>query len=483
MPGSKLPMHSKNLLNNTIWLFFIFFSALLLVYFINEPRIHYGGDIIEYFGMTESLKNHIGLHLTSQDQANIEKRLGPGYLQNPEYYLRAVDGQRRAVHFPLYSILMTPVRLTLESLNIDPYKSFRISNLLILTAVNVLILWYFLKNWYQRIIYLICIYSSPFLWFLIWPGPELFSITLILLSLFLFFNKYRALAVITAAAASNQSQPLAIIPIVYVLVVMWENWDWNPHNFIRKNHKILTAALTIFIPNLYYLIIFHTPFSHGRLEGVGFQNFSLTRLFELYFDLNQGLAIYMPIIFILGLIYLFKNLVSKPKNIWVLVLLFILSCFYLTNNNWNSGTAGYGPIRYGLPTIPFLIFFLVSGIKNKYLWIIAGLILLSQLPVLALNNFLMPTLENDKRHTPLAKFVLNYYPKLYSPTPEIFIERTNETEGGIYNTTVYMHRGICTKAYVLNNNYQPLIDNCGRIPTKYFDRIRSSDPEGFYIEY
>lgn len=467
-----------------IWTVFTLISLLLLAVFIWHPKIHYGGDIIEYYGMTESLLRHGSLELTTDDQKAIEERLGTGYLKNPEYYLRGNDGNRYAVHFPLYSFIVAPVRGLLQVFGVDPYKTFRIANLLILTTISFFILKFFVKDPFHQLVYLMSVYLSPLIWFLIWPGPEVLSAVLILLSLFCFFAKKRWIAIAIAAVASYQSQPLAIIPLVYVIQHIIEQRHRDIVILFHRVKKEALAGLLVFIPNIYYLSIFSTPFSHGKLPGVGFQNATLLKFFELYFDPNIGLGFYMPVIFIIALFAIAKETFQSIRNLWVPVLLILLSLFYLTNNNWNSGTAGFGPIRYALPTIPFLLYFFVEHLsKKKMSYVVIGLLILSQLIILRMNGYLMPVLENDKRHTPIANALLAIAPSLYNPTPELFIERTLVREGGAWDTTIYKTNNHCTKAYVVNNNYQKLLEECGFIPEQYLPFVYSGTQEGYYVSY
>ena len=77
------------------------------------------------------------------------------------------------------------------------------------------------------------------------------------------------------------------------------------------------------------------------------------------------------------------------------------------------------------------------------------------------------------RHTPMTKFVLNNFSKAYSPTPEIFVERTAEKEGGFWDTTIYKHNDRCKKAYVLKTKTESLVKECDFIPEKYLPKLKN----------
>lgn len=469
------------MLKKIAWLTFLMVTFLIGLVFLTTKRVHYGGDIVEYFGITESFINHGSLDLNLIDQLNLEGRLGKGYFENPEYYLQGRNEKRYAVHFPLYSLLNVPTRIVLKTFGIDAYQTFRWTNLFILTITSFIILKYFLKSDFQKIVYLIIVYLSPLIWHLVWPGPEIFSLSLILLSIFFFFEKNIVWAIIISALASFQSQPLIVIPLIYLATYFWQkyqkggNFDAFLNSITQKEILFsLGAFVLIFLPNFYYLQIFGSYSPYAKLTGVGLQNFTLKKFFELFFDLNIGLFFYAPVIFIVGFYNLYQAVKKDKNNFWFLIMMVFLSVLYLTNTNWNNGTAGFGPTRYALPVLPFLIYFYLKSAKTNFKnYLVLTAIIISQLLILSFNGFLMPDLENTLEHTPMAKFVLNNFPWAYNPTPEIFVERTSHQEGGFWGTTIYKNRDKCKKAYVLKTKTDKVIQECGFIPEKYSNKLKN----------
>jgi hypothetical protein len=478
-------MRNKKLPDFTIYTLFILICLSILVFFIREKRIHYGGDIIEYYGMTQSLISHGGLDLTPEDQMELEERLGKGYLSNPEYYLITKDGTRRAVHFPLYSLFLTPIRVLIAAIGIDPFQVFRIGNLLLFLTTGLIFMVLFIKKTAIKAAFLALYLLSPLVWFIIWPGPELFSLTLILLGLGFYFQGNRPVGILLTSIASFQSQPLVTIPFFLTLGHLFEIRKRNFVRYLRESRFVVLSAMTVFIPACYYLMIFGSPFSHGKLEGVGLTNASTGKFLELLFDPNIGLFPYMPVLFILGFSALAIHLKEKTRDWWIIPLLISLIIFYLTNTNWNSGTAGYGPTRYALPLLPFLLYFTVRYLRINAITLTALIIYtIFQFQILSLNGYLMPTLENDKRLTPLSRFILDKTPKLYNPTPELFMERVQEKEGREwFRTTVYSANSVCRKAYIVDGDYLPLLSVCGFIPERDLLNVKNPPAEGFYITY
>lgn len=446
-----------------IYFAFLFINLAIFIYFLWSPKLHYGGDIIEYYGVTESIINHQSLDLTKEDQNNLSDKLGAGYFQNPEYYIQGLNGYRYPVHFVAYSLLNIPTRLFLELFGQNPIKTFRITNLIILALISFITTKYFLKSIFQKVIFVIFVYLSPIIYHLVWPGPEVFISSLLLLSIFLFFNKKYITAIVFSAAASWQSQPLIFIPLGFLCFYLYQEYK---NGLLLKKISSAFLLFFIFIPNIYYFFIFGQFSAWSKLSGVGFNNFSLQKLFELYFDLNIGLFFYLPVVFIIGIYQLIKRFRKDMRYLLILLQIILVSIFYLTNTNWNNGSSGFGPTRYSIFLIPFLIFFSLeffrkSSIHHKIL----VLFLASQLFILSFNGFLMPDLDNSKKHTPYATFFLNNFPNLYNPTPEIFIERTSSKEGGQWETSIYKYQGQCKKAYVLTTDLNKAVEECGSLPS------------------
>ena len=93
------------------------------------------------------------------------------------------------------------------------------------------------------------------------------------------------------------------------------------------------------------------------------------------------------------------------------------------------------------------------------------LLIASQLFILGQNGFLEPDLTMTLHHTPLAQWVLNHYPQLYNPTPEIFIDRTNHQDISGPTTAIYRDpSGVCRKAYVLTTDVDTVTKECGPFP-------------------
>lgn len=478
--------------NKIIWGIFFAITALLFGYILIFAKLQPAGDIAEYFGITESILNHGSIELTQQDEQNLSKILHPAYFKDPQYYIAGKDGKRYPVHFPLYSFLAVPVRVILISFQLDELKTLAITNLVILAITSFIILRKFLGSPFQKIVFLSTFYLSPIISFVTWPGPDLFYVCMLLLTVFYFYKKQYFQTVIFSILASWHSQPLIIIALAalanYFISEVLHKKDDKYYLALSLRTVIVSGLLLflIFIPYLLNLTLFGllTPWTiiaNGwtTLNGFGIQNMSLQKFFEQFFDLNMGLFWYAPLIFIAGCFYFFKSVIKDKKELLVLLTFIVTAFFYQTNPAWHYGTAGYGPTRHVLFILPFLIYIVVKYLKvTKTHAMVLLVIVASQFYTLSLNGFVSPKFENTLYNSPYASFVLDRYPWLYNPTPEIFVDRTNHTDLDHITSAVYISNGLCKKAYVLKEDIEYVREQCGFIPKNYEGQF-----EGNYVNY
>lgn len=461
----------------SVWTIFWLVTLILGVYFFIKPNIQNAGDIAEYYGISETLINHGSLELRDTDKENLSKALSPGYYEDPQYYIEAKDGNRYPVHFILYSFLTIPARLILRLLGQNELLTFTFTNLAIFTAVNFVILKKFIQKTSKQYLFLLLTYLSPFIYFITWPGADLFTMSLLMLSCFYFYSNKYMMAILLATLASWQSQPLVVVPLLYLayyLISKIQVHELHPKKEYSILHEVIIKGLGLLaimlIPNIYNYLIFgvFSPWSlFESAHKVTIANVTFKKLSELILDLNIGLFWYVPVIVTLGFSYILYFITEK-KNALIFTAFVLAGILYATNSNWNNGTAGYGPSRYAIFMLPFLIFFsmrMLRLLSTKLTVVVLTLFVLTQLFVLSFNS-LRPNFYHTLFNTPYAIFAYNRFPALYNPTPEIFIERTLHYETPNAETVVYKKNNDCTKAYVLKTVMQPVLNDCTFIPTK-----------------
>ena len=487
-------MNIMPLKTKLVWIIFAVMTVALFAFFLWHEPINWGGDIVEYYGTSESLLNHGTPNLTAKDQHNLEQILNPVYFDMKGYYITGTDGARYPVHFIFYSILLIPFRLILQITGQSEIKTLVLTNVAILIGTALYFLRYSTLNSFQKTLLLLGLFLSPFVYFIAWPGPDLLYLCTMLFSIYFFSQKKYLASALSATIASWHSQPLLIYALgmlgFYITHIVHMHYDSEEKHITMRLHSLQLSHLLqvifilglLFLPYLYNLIVFGVLSPWEILQdfwteyyGFGLHNASIKKLFEQLFDLNIGLFWYLPVLFVGGGYALIKKSVYAVSYRLLSVLIVLTAIGYQTNPAWHYGTAGYGPTRHAIFILPILLLFFVKNIKPtfKYMLVI-GAFVLTQLWVFSFNGWLTPNLLNVLSNNPYATFVLNKYPWIYNPTPEIFVDRTNHTDKDYPTSAFYLNNDLCTKAYVLRHERGKAIETCGYIPQKYLKEFEQS---------
>lgn len=464
------------------WISWVVLAALtiFLGWFLLRVPVQLGGDIAEYYGITESVLRHGSVELRADDQAALEKVLHPAYFSDPGYYIAGRNDQRYPVHFVVYSYLAVPIRVLLQFMGQNPIRSLYFVNAIsFLLMVAVIWRWY-LKNLGSRLLFLSLAVFSPLQSFFIWPGPDLWFVAVLIVGIMALLNQQMLFALALTTVASWHSQPLLLLAAgiaAYYCIegIIHPSKDWLKILLIRSITSIAIGAIGL-LPYAYNWFAFGvltpwTLFQDGwtQLNGFGFQNMSVLKLYEQFFDLNIGLfwysfGLWLPLLYFWGR----GNKQSRvPMVMFSVGLLLITALGYHTNPGWHYGTAGYGPSRHILFAVAFLLAWLaldLQSFKTKnwkqlviYLTAIGIQIWLGQF-----NNYFNPNLEHTLYHSPLANFVLSNYPSWYQPTPEIFVDRTNHRDVTRPDTAIFRDSsGHCRKVYALTTDSDAVLRTCG----------------------
>jgi hypothetical protein len=77
-------------------------------------------------------------------------------------------------------------------------------------------------------------------------------------------------------------------------------------------------------------------------------------------------------------------------------------------------------------------------------------------------------------HSPTARFVLDRWPALYNPKPEVFVERTRGHEGPVEGPVIYRDaEGRCRKAWLQWRHAGALVAQCGPPPGEMAERLEA----------
>lgn len=480
----------------------LFLTGCIASLLVTDNQTQTGGDICEYYGIAHTVQHHASLDLRENDVSDLETELRAPYYSLWYCYLTNAQGTRYPIHFPFYGLLLVPVKAVLELAGLPGLESIPLTNSFFLLAAFG---WFILRSRTQRLSAISMMVSlvSPLIFFITWPGPDLWYASLLLIALTEFLRGSVGLTLILLAVASWHSQPLLVpFGLLAAYFVVRNILHIRPSattiaihfgkQEIRSMFILIFAGIIAVIPFVYNLWAFGvlSPWTILRdtwtqTYGFGIHNVSVKKLFEQFFDLNIGVFWYMPLTFILGVTGIIRS--ARRSLLWLSIgMVTVITAFmYQTNPAWHYGTSGYGPSRHALFAIPVLILAAADLLHERKGWVILTLMTIAiQIPVLSMNGLIRPDFTNALEHSPVARFVLDRWPSLYNPTPEIFVDRTNHTDAETLETAVYTSGGQCRKAYVAEGDTGVLLQKCGYIPdATLLDDIRRGRSIGKYVNY
>jgi hypothetical protein len=463
---------------------FILFAIIILTNMLFLKPVRYG-DGNEYFLMLESLSNHLSPDLQQIDidhsysgEMNIFGEKADPYWG----YFQGRDNKGYSKHFWAYSLLSVPVRTILKIFNMDPGKSFQITNALLFVLMLLVINFFSRLEEGQKLFFMLLLTFSPALWFIHWTHPEIFICSFVTLSLVFLNLKQYGWAILFAGLASLQNQVLVLF-VLFLLVKA----GWSSGFKIRTVVQYGAISLLVFLPNIFYLSSFGT--FNPLNEAASIKNISAFRVMELFFDLNIGLLPYLPLVllFFLGIVlfqgYQHRGFVFEWQ---IFLLILAMGTICSATDNWNHGTSG--PSRYAIWMLPFLFFILVINFQTFWKGsLIKGLLVTAmffQFFIVASNGFFIHK-EDYLNHSSAARFVLNRFPALYNPSFEIFCERTQNSESDCGDPTIYRKNKVCMKALLTCEGLNTLQSLCPNTDKRLDDycHTKSHRDQWFYVNY
>jgi hypothetical protein len=446
-------------------------AAWLLIPPLTSPPRTFG-DSGEYLLTAESLANHGTPDLRPADLARFAQRgVLEGGMRSWSAYRQGRNGAFYAQHFWAYPALTLPVRAALLLAGVGVHKSFQVTNgLLLLGAVHLVLAASRLEmRW--RLIATALLLASPVAWFTLRPHAEVFCVAFTVAALCAWSAGRHGLAVLAASTSAMQCPPLALLAALL--------WIASATRDRRAGHLLRLAAcgLPIALPYAFNLWAFGTP-SVIADESVQLARMGGRRAAELLLDPNIGLVRAAPVTLALAIAALVRLTTGGRRRAAVLGLAAVAVGIALTcsgMSNWNHGTSG--PSRYALWIYPLLVAIVcVHGNEQRSsLWsTVAWVAVFSQAALFVARGGFAPP-PDHLTHSSAAAIVLARWPALYSPSAEIFVERTVHEDRGEAggDLVLYEAGGACRKALAQKRHAQELLARCGREPAE-FTRFRRS---------
>ncbi|MDX2186813.1 MAG: hypothetical protein SFV32_07775 [Opitutaceae bacterium] len=450
------------------------------------------GDAVSYYAVGEALLNRFSTAVTAQDFIDGRKHLADplgnqfydgfqgwdyfGTLAaagNSSVYLlqRGPDGTYHSIHFPFYACLHSAVAFPLELFGFNPLRAGALLNAVLIGAVALFHLRCRALRPQTRILSLVLIHTSAFLFYFQWGSPEVLIAVAALAGILAALDGKWTSSSIFFAIAALQSPPFIIaitLPLGWSLWELFEQYTrFRDSGFLQpllyRLLRFVPAAIVALVP---YGYNFYKFGSLNPVVASGYIDLSLIdrlRIWSFWFDLNQGMivghpwiAFCVPVALIAIRRYLaYPNGYSSHFGIWVKASLLFATAFFTTlpflgQVNWNAGQDWY--LRYAMMTSPLFCisyFWLCELPLMRGGWIrsLNHCALLFQLIYIGVvGTIVSKPFGEYVELKPWSKMLLSCAPELYNPEPEIFAERTSHKDGlAISSDSIFLNedrRGI-----------------------------------------
>lgn len=397
---------------------FTAFSVILLIYCAIMP-FPISGDGPAYLNMAVSFSNHHSFDLRQSDLDFIyhSLQLTGDYA---DYYdkftkinfVEALNHKLYNWHFGLYSFFASLFIPIFSWLNLKISSVFPFCN-----ALFLLLLLYRInfregldakeKFWLNLIILL-----GPTWYYLAWTGPEMFCFSLLFMGALEYRQNRKIAACLFMSLASLQNALIMFFPFFIIIEEIVKKRQIDRQIL----YKILISCIC-FIPFIVDWLRFGV-FSIIANSFYDYQTFSLKKTLCLFFDLNFGMIVYIPMILLTFIFLCFRRDKNCLKALPVLLLMAFINS---SGTNINHGVYLIERYSFWMMAVVFvatLDFFARLDLK-KLRAAAAIFILTTTLPCFLYNYFYFDYLHFG----PVARLALNLRPSLYNPDPEIFAER------------------------------------------------------------
>jgi hypothetical protein len=394
------------------------------------------GDDVEYLLGAQSLVRHGTADFWPGDEqatlAQLPKKWrGSAGLKyrppRPSGYFESREGRLYSWHFWTYPAAVAPFKAVLDPRGLGA-RAFHYANVLYFCAALLTLAQLSTKPrlWLTL---LPLAFFTPVLWFLPLVHTEPFVFSLGLVALACALSGRRVLAILFSALAATQFQPLALISLYLCAESLWvyrRRW-WTMAG-------CLACAAPALVPNAFYYWHFGTASLVTREGYADSRLISFEKLASMFVDLNTGLLVYLPGVLLLWTLCLGSASwrALRERSAWPLLLAasVVLALWISTSARiWNYHTQGIS--RYALYTVPALLLVIGRELdalpRLRWPWVLAiGAAFGLQALVHGEWGWFEYRGNNNLHHNRIALYVLERWPKLYNPPPEIFCSRTQE---------------------------------------------------------
>jgi hypothetical protein len=381
-----------------------------------EPRLR--GDAREYWYQTESFRRHGSPDLRPEDRAAVDdetRRRGmdpPS--EQPYAYAATPDGRWYGVHFWAYALSAVPAAEYLERTGGSKLLAPRVTNAVWFALAVGMTLFGSSAPVGQRLALVGLAAVGPVVWYLTWPGAEVFSWALVLIGVVTYRDRRYGLAGLAAGLAGTQNPPAAFLGAAAVLAAAWER-RW------RSAAAAFVGSAVSLVPFAFFQYHFGKP-NLIAAEFATTDTITWVRTWGLATDPNQGLLPYVPLLVIGAAVGAVR--LAFLRNVRGLLLVaagVAMAVGVQVAHNWNSDCIGLQ--RYLAWMIPVAAGVAVEGLVGWRPGAFAVVAVAAHAAVLYGIHRTDALREGYLTHTPMAEWVLTHHPWAYPVEPEVFVER------------------------------------------------------------
>ncbi len=485
-------------------------SLVLLAAFVFFVSPTVTGDGHEYFEVLQAWYDHATPDVRPNDIMSFRAILSSNEISNNSPYagfFQARTGAFFGGHFWFYSLTATPVKFFLHTFRVNELAALQVTNIVFFCVAFYAMLFRGKLKSEQRAIFIALSLVGPVFWYLRWPGPEVYTWSLIVISLLLASERRYGLAATSASLGAFQNPGvilLALYPVVaslsdfastlYPVIASLKGFTGRlitakeilsvlRRSLGRRATSVLVAVLGLSIGLLPYVFawaFYGHPSVLTAYKVADFRLISFGRTWSFLTDLNEGILPYAPLMLVLLIVAVWRMVATRDVFAFLLLCIafgMILSCETITN--WNPG--GSRILRYAEWVLPLFAWIIAQSIPRAMVMrVIVVCALATQGYIL-----LSPPGENDYwaqlTELPAASFALNHLPGFYNPEPEIFAERQEGLELANYEDRLPIpfirEDGVVTKILMdrqslrkLREDFDVDGDYLSQIETKYASR-------------
>lgn len=451
-----------------------FWSGLLAALFIlSLHQAQLMGDGREYLLYANSISAHLSpdirpqdiqyvgsiLRASEQDFNNHAKLMGTGtpFGNGAQFdgkgYIRTSKGSIYSWHFWMYPAFVAPFLQITYWMGKSPAIAFVLCNWAFVFIAFIYLVWGWGGTPAQKQLLAGLFLLSGTTYYVWWTHPEVFTASLLLLALMTASDRRYLWSMFLVAIAATQNPPLLLLTAALAVMFAYDKHlihltCWRVSIRLKGNYQTILLSILALAIALAPVIFFYKVLGVSNpIVAAGAANMSLislSRLNSLFFDLNQGMVVAIPGVFLGILILSFLGILmawrrKKPAGVLVPFLPLLLGVLIsivmavpaLATTNWNHGQTVFSRYAYWL-SIPIIFGFVASlkALPRRWETGLGATVIIIQLMTLAYYGIWGKNARSDYLDfKPIARYVFLHYPELYNPVPEIFIERLRHQEG------------------------------------------------------